>query len=75
MTCPKCGGSMKRVTAAEIEPRPGLILDPFSGSGRTAIQAQRLGLNFVGCELNEEYAEMSRKLITNESPLFAEGTP
>ena len=55
----------------EADPRPGLVLDCFSGSGRTAIQAQRLGLNFVGIELNPEYVEMSRKLIQEANPLFA----
>lgn len=36
--------------------RPGdLILDPFMGSGTTAIAAIREGRNFIGYELNEEY--------------------
>lgn len=52
------------------EPQPGLVLDPFTGSGRTALTARRLGLNFVGCELNPEYAAMARRIITEDSPLF-----
>ncbi len=56
----------------DAEPRPGLVLDPFSGSGRTAITAQQLGLDFVGCELNPEYADMARRLIREDMPLFAE---
>jgi len=55
----------------DLEPRPGRVLDPFGGSGRTAIAAQRLGLDAVLCELNPEYVEMSRRLIHGESPLFA----
>lgn len=51
-------------------PRPGLVLDPFSGSGRTAIVARRLGLDFVGCELSPEYADMSRRLVKADAPLF-----
>lgn len=51
-------------------PRPGLVLDPFAGSGRTGIAAMRLGLDFVGCELNPDYAEMARKLLKEESPLY-----
>lgn len=51
-------------------PRPGVALDPFSGSGRTAIVARRLGLDFIGCELNEEYVAMSKRLVKNDAPLL-----
>jgi DNA modification methylase len=50
--------------------RSGLVLDPFCGSGRTGITARRLGLNFVGVELNPAYVGMSERLITDDSPLF-----
>ncbi len=40
-----------------------VILDPFSGSGTTAIQAKRTRRNFIGLEINEEYVEKSRKRI------------
>lgn len=53
------------------EPRPGRVLDPFGGSGRTAIAAMRLGLDATLVELNPEYAEMARKIIYKESPLFS----
>lgn len=55
---------------ADLEPRPGVVLDPFMGSGRTGIVARQLGLDFVGCELNPEYCELSRRLLTGSSPLF-----
>jgi site-specific DNA-methyltransferase (adenine-specific) len=43
---------------------PGaIILDPFSGSGTTAIACKRSGRHFVGIELSEEYAEIARKRI------------
>jgi site-specific DNA-methyltransferase (adenine-specific) len=36
--------------------RPGdLILDPFCGSGTTAVTAKKLGRNFCGIERNREY--------------------
>lgn len=39
--------------------RPGVVLDPFLGSGTTAIVARRLGRSCVGVELSEEYARLA----------------
>jgi DNA modification methylase len=52
------------------KPRPGKVLDPFCGSGRTAIAAMRLGFDFVGVELNEDFVAMGKKLISQDAPLF-----
>ena len=46
------------------------VLYPFTGSGTVAVVANRHGRNFVGTELNVEYAEIARHRITNDSPLF-----
>mgnify|MGYP001476802950 CR=1 FL=1 len=40
--------------------KPGLVLDPFLGSGTTAWVAQQLNLNWIGIELNEEYAKIAK---------------
>jgi len=49
-----------------------LVLDPFSGSGRAGVAAQKLGLDYIGIELNPLYCEMSRKLLADGgAPLFA----
>ena len=40
-----------------------IILDPFMGSGTTAIAAQSLGRSFIGFEISPEYCEMARKRI------------
>lgn len=51
--------------------RPGdLVLDPFAGSGTTGVVVLRLGRRFVGIELNPEYAEMARRRIFDDAPLF-----
>ncbi len=35
---------------------PGdLVLDPFLGSGTTAMASKRLGRNFIGCEIDKEF--------------------
>ena len=46
------------------------ILDPFTGSGTVAVVALRHQRNFVGVELNQEYAQIAEKRITDSSPLF-----
>jgi len=38
-----------------ITPPGGVILDPFLGSGTTAVSGLSLGFDVVGCELTEEY--------------------
>lgn len=38
--------------------RPGVVLDPFMGSGTTALVARKLGRRSVGVELNPEYAKL-----------------
>ncbi len=52
------------------EPRPGLVLDLFAGSGRTGLVARKLGLDFVGVELSPTYCEMARRLLSGDLPLF-----
>jgi site-specific DNA-methyltransferase (adenine-specific) len=39
-------------------PPDGVVLDPFMGSGTTAVAAKRCNRDFVGFELNAEYCEM-----------------
>ena len=40
-----------------------LVLDPFMGSGTTAVAASELKRNYLGFELNEEYFEISQKRL------------
>lgn len=44
-----------------------VILDPFMGSGTTAVAAMRLGREFVGIEISSEYCEMANKRIQNDT--------
>lgn len=46
------------------------VLDPFTGSGTVAVVALRYGRDFVGTELNPEYAEIAENRISNASPLL-----
>jgi len=48
------------------------VLDPFSGSGTTGEVALKLGRNYVGCELNPDYAKLSERRISEALGMFAE---
>ena len=41
----------------------GLVLDPFLGSGTTAVAAKKLGRHFLGFEISEEYCRIARERI------------
>ncbi len=43
-----------------------VILDPFIGSGTTAIAAKRLKRNFIGYEINKEYKNLADKRLLKE---------
>ena len=40
-----------------------LVLDPFLGSGTTAVAAKFAGRHYVGCEIDPGYVEMARQRI------------
>ena len=48
------------------------VLDPFSGSGTTGEVALTHGRNYVGVELNPEYAALGEKRITNAIGMLGE---
>jgi len=43
--------------------RPGIVLDPFIGSGTTAVVARRLGRWYIGIELNPDYIKIAEKRL------------
>ena len=45
-----------------------LVFDPFSGSGTVAVEAKRLGRNFLGVEINPLSAEIARVKTYSLSP-------
>lgn len=47
----------------------GIVLDPFIGSGTTAVVARALGRNFVGIELNSKYVKMANARLAQASAI------
>ncbi len=77
--CKKCGAPKVRITDFDESGKkivkwedwckcdagyePGIVLDPFMGSGTTALLAKQMNRRFVGIELNPEYIEMAVKRL------------
>lgn len=57
----------------ESENVPCTVLDPFSGSGTTGEVARECGCVYIGCELNEEYRELSKKRLRQQNLLVPGG--
>jgi site-specific DNA-methyltransferase (adenine-specific) len=48
---------------------PGaLVLDPFIGSGTTALACRQLGRDFIGMEMNEEYLAIAERRLDDPVP-------
>lgn len=50
-------------------PADGVVLDPFMGSGTTALVARNLGRHSVGIELNADYCALAAKRLSQQSLL------
>lgn len=44
-------------------PQDGIVLDPFLGSGTTAVVARRLGRRYIGIEPNPEYVKIAKSRL------------
>lgn len=64
------GEIARRCIVSSSEPG-GTILDPFGGAGTTGLVADRLQRSAILIELNPAYAEMARRRIDGDAPLFA----
>jgi DNA modification methylase len=52
-------GDLQPVCRCDVEGVPGVVLDPFMGTGTTALAAEKHGRDWLGIELNAGYAAMA----------------
>jgi DNA modification methylase len=68
--CRTCG-KPRESNCGHDDYRPGVVLDPFMGSGTVALVARKLGRQSIGIELNAEYAALCARRL-NQLSLLAD---
>ncbi len=58
---------LERIVLMSSDPGD-VILDPFVGTGTTAVAAKRLGRRYIGIDVDEEYARIARENVASEEP-------
>ena len=53
-----------------VTPKGGVCLDPFMGSGTTAVACKSEKVNYIGCELEEEYVKIAEARIKAEVVVY-----
>jgi DNA modification methylase len=52
---------------SSVTTKPLCILDPFCGIGSTAVACKKLGVAFVGFDINKEYLDEAIARVMKES--------
>ena len=55
--------------------RPGLVLDPFFGTGTVGAVAQELGRDWLGMEISETFAAIARERLGLEPTAYLRKAP
>ena len=50
-----------------VTPPDGIVLDPFLGSGTTAVAAIHENIDWMGFEMNPEYATIAKRRVEHAS--------
>lgn len=61
-------GDLAPTCSCDAANEPGIVLDPFIGAGTTGVAAQQLGRDWLGIELNSDYAAQAVDRIASPKP-------
>ena len=59
---------MKYLVRLVKPPKGGIILDPFIGSGTTAIACMAENIRFIGIEIESDYVKIAKQRISRVQP-------
>lgn len=60
-----------RVIYSILDEKFGIVIDPYVGSGTTAVAAKLLGANFIGIDVSAEYIKKAKeRLLLAESEKY-----
>ena len=65
-SCPKPIEFIRKLITRCSVDKTDTILDPFLGSGTTAVAAKQLGRKFIGIEISEKYCEIAKQRLAQE---------
>jgi site-specific DNA-methyltransferase (adenine-specific) len=61
-------GPLKPGCECQLGTRPGIVLDPFFGTGTVGAVAERLGRDWLGIEISDAYADLAWQRLGRGSP-------
>ncbi|MFT5522662.1 MAG: DNA modification methylase [Pirellulaceae bacterium] len=61
--------TLVETTILAASPEGGVVLDPFLGSGTTALVAQRLNRHYIGIDCVAEYTDMAKRRIADANEM------
>lgn len=67
--------ALMRYLVRLVTPPGGIVLDPFMGSGTTALACRDEGFRFVGIEREAQYIEIARRRLAGVAGLLELDTP
>lgn len=50
-----------------------IVLDPFIGTGTTAVAAKKLGRKFIGIDIDPKYVEIAKRKVEQAKPSIING--
>ncbi len=69
-TCARCGAPWRRQPGCPCRAgvTPGLVLDPFFGTGTVGVVAHQLGRDWLGIELSKTYVALAWDRLDGKAP-------